>query len=180
MNLAERFAAACTEPSDIRLQVPRLARIVRERNAQHVVELGTRGGVSTVAFLWGLSHTGGALTSCDLDERPDLGGDMPRWAFIRGNDLSLDVLNRMAPADVVFIDTSHLYHQTLEELAAYRKVLRPGGIFLLHDTELPHPAGEDDCIAFPVRKAIERYCAEEKLEWCNWSGSHGLGMIEVP
>lgn len=180
MNLGERFAAACTEPSDIRLHVPRLARIVRERNAQHVIELGTRGGVSTVAFLAGLSYTGGALTSCDLDERPDFGGDVPRWAFVRGNDLDPDVLAQMSPADIVFIDTSHLYEQTLAELRAYRPMLRPNSIFILHDTELPHPAGEDERIAFPVRKAIERYCAEERLEWCNWSGSHGLGMIEVP
>jgi hypothetical protein len=45
--LGERYRAAC--PSDIHEHLPTLSELARE--CKHVTELGTRTGVSTLAFL---------------------------------------------------------------------------------------------------------------------------------
>ena len=47
--LGERYQAACLEPSDINEHLPTLYELARE--CPHVTEMGTRTGVSTLAFL---------------------------------------------------------------------------------------------------------------------------------
>jgi cephalosporin hydroxylase len=150
--------------------------LVEETNARHVIELGTRSGVSTVAWLHGLASTGGRLTSVDIDARPDI-GVYAHWKFIQGNDLDPDVLVRLDPADIVFIDTSHLYEHTLAELNVYRWLARR--YIVCHDTELAQPEGAPAHPRYPVRTAVEEFCAAEGLSWTNHPHCWGLGIIEV-
>ena len=49
MTLADLYAEQCNTPSDIYLHLPRFVAMVEELDAQHVIELGTRTGVSTIA-----------------------------------------------------------------------------------------------------------------------------------
>lgn len=179
-SVAERYAELCRTPSDIFRHLPRLVTLVHETNARHVVELGTRSGVSTVAFLHALATTGGTLTSVDIDPAPDLGvGDVEHWRFVQGDDLAPDVVRDLADADIVFIDTSHHYEHTTRELAVYRHVVRPGGFIVLHDTELEHPEGAPAFPRFPVRRAVEEFCAREGFAWINFRDCYGLGVIHV-
>lgn len=178
LTLAERYADACATPSDIYLHLPRLVDLVTSSNAQHVIELGTRTGVSTIAWLYALERTGGRLTSVDLDPAPPI-GRYPHWRFIQGDDTSADVLRQLTPADVVFIDTSHHYEHTALELATYRWLVRPGGCLVLHDTELRHPEGAPLAPAFPVRRAVEEFCRAEHLQWTNYPECFGLGVIRL-
>lgn len=178
LTLDERYADACATPSDIYLHLPRLVDLVMSTNAQHVIELGTRTGVSTLAFLHALARTGGTLTSVDLDARPDI-GTHERWQFIQGDDMAPEVLAQLAPADIVFIDTSHHYEHTRLELATYRWLVRPGGYLVLHDTELAHPEGAPPSPAFPVRQAIDEFTAAERLAWVNVPECWGLGIIRM-
>ena len=60
----------CAIESDIHQHLPLLATM--GSNAQHVIELGARSGMSTTAFLCGLQKSGGRLTSVDLDPAPDI------------------------------------------------------------------------------------------------------------
>ena len=182
MSLAEMYAERCAAPSDIFLHLPRFVDLVEETNAQYVVELGSRTGVSTVAWLHALNMTGGRLTTVDLDEPPAI-GSWPHWTHIRGDDCDPEIIWLVeddGPADIVFIDTSHHYRHTCRELDVYRPLVRPGGFLVLHDTELAMPEGADpkDGV-FPVKRAVREFAAASGLdvEWV--SECWGLAIIRV-
>jgi cephalosporin hydroxylase len=179
MTLKERYDKLCTEPSDIWLHLPRFVAMVHDLAADHVIELGTRSGVSTVAWLYGLEQTGGRLTSIDIDEKPGI-GEHPHWTFIQGDDCDPDLFGQLDPADIVFIDTSHLYDQTVRELNLYRWLVKPGGFIVCHDTELPRPEGAPPRPLFPVKTAIEEFVAVNGFEWFNVPECWGLGIIRIP
>ena len=178
MSLAEKYEELCRTPSDIFLHLPRFVQLVRTMDAQHVIELGTRTGVSTVAWLYGLEQTAGRLTSVDVDERPDIGFH-EHWEFIQGSDVDPAVVSQLDEADIVFIDTSHLYDHTLQELRIYRHLVREGGLIVLHDTMLERPIGAPLRPRFPVRTAVSEFCADEGLLWENVPECFGLGLIQL-
>jgi predicted O-methyltransferase YrrM len=116
--------------------------------AQFVVELGTRGGESTRAFLAAVSMTGGRVLSIDIN---DCGGiELPekmqrRWQFVKADDIAFgrhefaQWCNNegQSPAiDVLFIDTSHLYEHTVQEIETWQGFVRPGGLMIFHDTNM--------------------------------------------
>ena len=175
MTLAEEYAARCATPSDIYQHLPTMVELVKLLDAQHVIELGTRTGVSTIAWLHGLESTGGRLTSVDIDEIPPI-GEHPHWTYIQGDDMDPEIYLELEPAEIVFIDTSHEYAQTVRELALYQHLVVPGGVMVLHDTELPSVG---DGHHYPVRKAIEEFVAREGYEWRNITGCWGLGVIHL-
>jgi predicted O-methyltransferase YrrM len=175
VSLQADYGRLCREPSDIVQHLPTMVELVKMYDAQHVIELGTRTGVSTIAWLYGLESTGGRLTSIDIDERPPI-GEYPHWTFIRGDDMDSAIYADLEPAEIVFIDTSHEYEQTVKELALYQHLVMPGGIMVLHDTELPSVG---DGHHYPVRKAIEEFVAREGFEWHNMTGCWGLGVIKL-
>ena len=180
-DLAARYEKACRTPSDIHEHLPMFVELVSELDATRVLELGTRAGISTVAWLYALERTGGHLVSVDLDERPDI-GEWPHWTFIRGDDMDPAVVKQVSePApDIVFLDTSHHYQHTRRELATYRWVVRPGGLIVCHDTEVARPEraplGDP---GFPVRRAIEEFCGDNGFTWVQVTGCNGLGIIKV-
>lgn len=179
MSLEAEYRRLCTQPSDIYLHLPRFVDIVHELEATHVIELGTRTGVSTIAWLYALEHTGGRLTSIDIDERPDI-GEHDAWTFIQGDDLDPAIVSNLEPADVVFIDTSHLYEQTVAELTVYRWLVKPGGLIVLHDTELAIPeTAPPGHPLYPVKRAVTEFCDAEGYEWQNVPECWGLGIIRL-
>jgi len=177
--LAEQYAEVAATPSDIYLHLPKMVDLVRTLNAQHVIELGTRTGVSTIAWLHALEATGGRLTSVDIDERPAI-GDHDRWTFIQGDDCSDAVLDQLEPADIVFIDTSHLYAHTVRELAAYLPLVRSGGLICLHDTELPIPEGAPPRPLYPVKKAVTEFVQRHGFRWVNFPECWGFAIVSIP
>jgi len=178
MTLTEEYDRLAATPSDIYEHLPRFVSLVHELDAKHVIELGTRSGVSTVAWLHGLTATGGRLTSVDIDAAPDIGWPALDWEFIRGDDCDPAVMTQLDPADIVFIDTSHLYDHTLRELYLYRWLVKGGGVIVLHDTELRHPEGAPLKPAFPVRTAVEDFIADTGYTFTNYLNCNGLGVIE--
>jgi cephalosporin hydroxylase len=178
VTLAERYSEVANTPSDIVGHLPMFVQMVARLEAKHVIELGTRSGVSTVAWLYALEQTGGHLTSIDLDPRPDI-GEWEHWTFIQGDDLDARIVGGLAQADIVFIDTSHLFEHTRAELGVYRWLVRRGGLIVCHDTQLERPEGAPARPRFPVRTAIEEFCAEEGFRWTEHPGSWGLGVIEL-
>ena len=176
--LADLYAEQCATPSDVYLHLPRMVELVETLNAQHVLELGTRTGVSTIAWLYALEQTGGRLTSVDIDARPPI-GDYDHWTFIQGDDLDPTVVASLDQANIVFIDTSHLYEHTVAELNIYRWLVKPGGVIVCHDTQLPRPEGAPARPAYPVRTAIEEFVAAEGFDWYEFPDCWGLGIIKV-
>jgi len=178
MTLADDYRRVCATPSDIQNHLPRFVDMVQDLNATHVIELGTRTGVSTIAWLYALEGRG-HLTSVDLDPKPDI-GDYPHWTFIQGDDLSMKVLERLKPADIVFLDTSHLYDHTIVELNTYLDLVKPGGKIVCHDTQLRRPEGSPSRPLFPVKTAIREFVEKHGFEWFEYLDSWGLGVIEIP
>jgi predicted O-methyltransferase YrrM len=117
-------------------------------NARTVVELGTRGGESTRAHLAAVAVTNGRVLSIDIDDCSHV--RLPqalrsRWEFIRADDVvfgkeqfpSWCQQNSLpVAADIVFVDTSHLYEHTVREIAAWHGYVRAGGAMIFHDTNM--------------------------------------------
>jgi predicted O-methyltransferase YrrM len=176
--LGGEYRRRAAEDNDIRMQLPTL--YAWAHSAQVIIELGTRSGNSTAAFLAGLEHSDcGDLWSVDI-ERPQVPDDWygyTFWHLLVADDLSPEAL-AFCPdnADVLFIDTSHYYEPTLAELRAYAPKVKPGGVILMHDTDTP---GTD--IAWPdVPRVLDDWCAETGLTWLNHRGWNGLGVVEIP
>ena len=179
MSLAQKYHDACRTPSDINEHLTTFVKMCRELDATKVIELGTRGGVSTIAWLYAMEETDGHVWSVDIDPAPDL--EHKRWTFIQGDDLDPAVTKQVPEsADVVFIDTEHSYEQTLAELNVYSWYVRPGGKIVLHDTELLKPFGLRHQPPYPVKKAVEDFCREEVLPWKNYPNNNGLAIIDMP
>lgn len=192
--LHERYWRLCEEPSDINEHLPEFVRAVTGTEAPVVIELGVRYGLSTIAWLYGLEHTGGHLWSVDcswpvvapnaylnlLDPQGPL-GVCENWTFILGYDTWAATLAALPDqCDILFIDTNHVYEETLVELELYYPRVKSGGRIYLHDTAIettgnavtPQPP-------YPVRTAVEEFCEKHKLRFENVTNCSGLGTIYV-
>lgn len=114
------------------------------RDALSIVEWGVRGGVSTWALLDGLPADG-VMTSVDVERNalPDRVTGDHRWSFVLGDDLAVP----LPTADLVFIDTTRTYNQTLAELR--RADALGADVIALHDYALD-----------PVALAITRWLSD--------------------
>ena len=179
-NLKAEYDRVAASPSDIFEHLPVFVDMVHQANAQKVIELGTRTGVSTIAWLYALEQTGGHLWSVDIDSKPAI-GDYPHWTFIQGDDESDVVLSQLPEkVDILFLDTSHHYEHTKRELELYLSQVKPGGLIVCHDTELPMPEGAPPQDGpYPVKRAIQEFTAKHGLRWFNLPNCWGLGIIEV-
>jgi cephalosporin hydroxylase len=177
----------CSRWSDIQEYLPFLYETARSYDRVRVLELGSRKGNSTLAFLAAAEEAGGHVWSCDIaNVVRDPEGMQPwsgheRWTFTCGDDMDPSVQSLLpAQADVFFLDTSHEYEHTLAELRAYMPRVAPGGVALFHDTNIiGWPGYAWDSKTPPVRAALDDWCAETGLAWENLPGEYGLGVIRV-
>ena len=178
-KLKADYEYLCGLATDIQNHLPRMYDLVTSLGAKHVIELGTRTGVSTVAWLHALAKTGGTLTSVDLLPRPDM-PEYYHWTYIQGDDTDPSVTSKLEVADIVFIDTSHYYDHTKRELETYKNLVKPGGVICLHDTLLETPEGNPDHIKFPVRVALDEFCANTGWSYTHYDDSWGFAVVQVP
>ena len=174
--------------SDIQEHMPCLREAARSYPKARILELGSRTGNSTLAFLAGAEESDGHVWSCDIDNiitRSD--GMKPwanckRWTFIHGSDMDLDIYAKLPrEVDVLFIDTSHEYRHTLDELDAYVPRVVKGGVVLLHDTQFlfTRPGEIHDGSIPPVARALDEYCRKTGRKWANLPEGYGLGILEI-
>lgn|GEM_PF-1172129 len=169
------FLDRLSRDSDIKEYLPFLFETAASYPNVRVLELGTRRGNSTLAFLAAAEAVNGHVWSVDIDRVTDAPDGMmpwrkcPGWTFIQGDDLHPAVRAKLpAEVDVLFVDTSHEYDHTLEECRAYMPRLAPGGVALFHDTtSFP-----------PVAQALDTWCEETGRTWENRPGEYGLGVIQ--
>ena len=109
----------------------------------NILELGTGRGHSLVSFALALSEIGlGKIITIDINECNDVRkrveeiGLKQFIVFIRGKSLSEETFNevRGIPYDLIFHDLSHKLDITEKELDMYGKLLKVGGIMLIHDS----------------------------------------------
>lgn len=196
--LNERYHMLSVHSVDMSEHMPTFVQAVKDLDAKIVIELGVRYGHSTIAWLHAL-HGQGHLWSVDcsfpvpadplslneldstnlLDPQGRL-GIMPHWSFLLGYDTWPEILDMLPQKDVdiVFLDTNHVYEETLVELDLYIPRIRSGGRMYLHDTAIettgnavtPQPP-------YPVRTAMEEFCEKHGLEHTNNPNCFGLGTI---
>lgn len=131
-------------PSDINQHVTVLAEYASR--CASVLELGVRSGVSSWAFLQGLTANGQdakRLVGVDLERHSEIdeiariaAENGVQYTFVTGNDL--DVATEAA--DLTFIDTWHVYGQLRRELAKFAPLTR--SYIIMHDTEVDGARGE--------------------------------------
>jgi predicted O-methyltransferase YrrM len=147
-----------------------------------VIELGTRSGNSTAAFLAAVTGNSGELWSVDISapDVPEHWHALGYWSFLEADDVSPEAQEWLpAQCDVLFIDTSHEYGHTLEELRLYVPRVKPGGVVLLHDTEWEPPGHALDRPGGTVNDALNAWCEETGRSWENRTGSYGLGIVRI-
>lgn len=176
--IESEFKARAAQPSDIYAHLPRLHAEASRPEVQ-IIELGVRSGNSTAAFLLAADEQDGHVWSVDVNSPNVPYWTCERWTLTIGDDL--DLIGELPDSvDVVFIDTTHAYQQTLDELRAYWPKVKPGGVVLLHDIELEHPEMSPPTDPpFPVRVAIDEWLTEAvgvaDTEFV--TGCYGLGVI---
>jgi len=113
-----------------------------------IVELGTRGAESTKAILAASSFYSAVLLSIDINPCDDI--ELPQniqynWEFIQADDVEFGSKNFISwckfkgldpVIDVLFIDTSHEYEHTKNEIGVWFQYLSKNGGVLFHDTNM--------------------------------------------
>jgi hypothetical protein len=129
ITLAE-YAAAWI---DMEPHIDTLAALARE--AKVIVEFGVRGGVSTWAMLDAMPAEGD-LYGVDIDPNapiPPRVIEDPRFGFVVGDSLKVALPEH---ADLVMIDSSHEFTQTVMEL--HRAASLTPSVILCHDYLYEH------------------------------------------
>jgi cephalosporin hydroxylase len=157
--------------NDIVDHLPTLAFECNAAAPKLIVELGTRGGVSTQTLIACAKKHAAAMVSVDIDDCSHV-AQYEKWTFVHSDDLAFA---RQFPEwcrakglpteiDFLFIDTSHMYEHTVAEIAAWFPFLAARCRVAFHDTNLGYGyrmrngrrvAGQS--IQRAVIRAIEEY-----------------------
>jgi len=148
-----RYLKHRSVPSDISHHLELLAGL----SQGFVVELGTRGGVSTTALLYGVERFGGHVLSIDVADCSEVHKGNQHWTFLQADShdpravkavKSVMKIMQYNRASLLFIDTIHTYEHVLSELRLWSD-LDPD-VICIHDTE-----------SFPgVKEAVETWLIE--------------------
>lgn len=153
--------------------------LARAVNARAVVEIGTAGGTSALAFFDGMARDG-IITSIDADAGTQLvaraalvgaGIATNRFRLISG--IPLDVLPKLRDGayDIVFINGDKLEY--VEYVAGALRLLRHGGLVVVHDV-LWH-----NLVADPADESDETLIIREALEAVTESESYTAALLPV-
>jgi len=146
--LAEALGHSLSVPSDIRDHVGTIFYEALSSRPQLLVELGTRGGVSTRALLAAAEFANAHVLSIDIDDCSNI--ELPdrfrrRWTFIRSDDVlfagepfaTFCTTRKLPPvAEVILVDTSHVFEHTRDEIKSWLPRLGPRGVMIFHDTNM--------------------------------------------
>lgn len=146
-----------------------------------ILEMGVNQGTSCVSLLAGLKP-GGEMVSVDIQGPLTpirfilewCAGDVRdrNWMFMQSRSIS--AMRRLHESgwefDLIFLDTSHTYDDTVEELVLCERLVAPGGRILMHDT-----------VSFPeVKKAMEEFLERTQWQHENRENCHGLATLYAP
>ncbi len=127
--------------TDISDHLPTLFAETVNAHPRLIMELGVRGGDSTFALERAARFCKAKLISCDIADCRSV-SSWSEWMFIQSDDIVFAAQfpeycrqRDITPAiDVLFLDTSHLYDHTVQELKSWLPLLSEHGKALFHDT----------------------------------------------
>lgn len=106
-------------------------------NAKRILELGVRGGSTTLPLLLAADKNNGTLTSVDIEETkftPPSTLNKSNWKFVKSDALSfLKSENPTEPYDLIYVDDWHAYEHVKNELAEIDRLVSPRSVVLIHD-----------------------------------------------
>jgi len=199
-SLTKLFGRTVPQPSDISDHLNTLYFMASMVRPKLLVECGVRSGNSTRALLAAAGDHNAHLISIDTDDCSAITIPLEfkaLWHFVRADDVTFLTSEfeqycrdqgLASYADLVFIDTSHSYEHTRAELEASRSILRPGGLLLLHDTNLRrHCVKLDNSIVLArnidrgVMRAVEKFMDREYDENLLFSDNqNGWVLFHMP
>lgn len=172
--IAKLYVERVARESDIQAHMPRLKVLVEQLMPINIIELGTRQGYSTVAFLTAIrTRPHARLYSVDLEpvygEMEPWRDHIDQWTFLETSDIPYPA-GLPKYADMIFIDTSHHLDHTRQEIATYSEHISEDGIMLFHDTA--------EWRGFGVHQAINEWLVGN-LKWKTyfWPDCNGLGLV---
>jgi predicted O-methyltransferase YrrM len=162
-----------------------------------VLELGTYRGFSTLILADILSTNARAGRIVTVEAIPafqesakgclEAAGLSGSVQFVSGFSIDRRVLDQVqvvAPYDMMYIDTSHEYEQTLGELQTYlidRPMIRPGAMVFFHDISFPMP--NDRGVGGALTDWVARHPEYRYLPLTTdgvWPNPCGLGILLTP
>lgn len=167
--------------ADCKDQLQLMEDLVVSTRALSIVEIGTRKGVSTSAFMAGMfrSEKLGRVTphmiTIDILDLP-----IHWWANeyesyitrIKGDSRTINIPKeiKLFGIDILFIDSSHLAEQTKIELERWGEHVNDGGLILLHDNVVCEKGVE-----VPARD----YAAKHGYDYITDTRQCGMGIMFV-
>lgn len=167
-----------------------IAGILMARGAKRIVQLGTYHGVGSVvlaAVARQNDPAGGRVLNIDVGDLGAARGlceaaglaEYSEWLMT--SSTAPDALARWAEGwDALYIDTSHEYEQTAEELRLYTPGAAAGTVILLHDAASEAARREPH---IGVGRAVRDFLAANSAEWDGMIfespafGSWGVGCL---
>lgn len=105
--------------------------------AKRILELGVRGGSTTLPLLMAADKNKGSLTSVDIQDTtftPPYNLNTVPWNFVKSDALSfLKEQNPTESYDLIYVDDWHAYNHVKEELNEIDRLVSPKSVILVHD-----------------------------------------------
>jgi len=159
-EILQELVALNADTSDCVVPLVSIACAIKARN---ILELGVRTGVSTRALLVACRKLDATLISLDIDPCQEACqkimqlGLQDHWQFLQEDDRELLEFIKPRSMDMIFLDTDHDLTHTAIELGLCDKVLKRGGVILVHDTLAPAYADINKAIALFMEKHKKTY-----------------------
>lgn len=111
--------------------------IALSMGAKRVLELGVRGGSTTLPLLMAVQKTGGTLTSVDITDTEFMVPDSLKsanWKFVKRDAIEfLREQHPIEPYDIIYIDDWHAYDHVKLELSEVDRLVSPKTVVIVHD-----------------------------------------------
>ena len=120
------------EPSDLMEHLKTIYLESVAMSPKLIVELGVRWGTSTFVFERVAKICNAKLVSIDIAPCANA-CNWDEWVFIRGNDIEIAKEWQYGKIDVLFVDTSHLYKHTKQEIKYFFPLLNKHALVMFHD-----------------------------------------------
>jgi predicted O-methyltransferase YrrM len=104
--------------------------------SKNIIELGVRGGQTTLPLLLAAKENNGMLHSVDIDDTEFECPDELRHHWTYHKTDAIKFLNEWEPTksiDLIFIDDWHSYDHVKTELEILDRIVSPSTVILLHD-----------------------------------------------
>lgn len=152
-----------------------IAGLVAARRPMTLLELGTCTGYSTIVLADILAPYGGRVTTVEPDgnlqtvARHYAGrAGLENISFVEGKSTDDELLHVFSGTEwgMIYIDTTHQYAQTVEELRHYASLASGSTTIMLHDASV---AAADE-LDYDQRGGVNRALREFLAEHADWQG----------